>query len=91
MLLLLVTVPLAMPGLVAGSLLCFMPIVGEFVIPGLLGGSGTMMIVQTLWVEFFGNRDWPAAAAVAVVLLGILIVPLVFYQHMQARRLEREA
>jgi putrescine transport system permease protein len=85
----LVTVPLALPGLAAGALLCFIPIVGEFVIPDLLGGSGTMMIGQTLWLEFFGNRDWPAASAVAVVLLALLIVPLVVYQHLQARRLER--
>ena len=85
----LVTVPLALPGVVAGSILCFIPIVGEFVIPDLLGGSGSMMIGQTLWLEFFSNRDWPAASAVAVVLLAILIVPLVFFQHLQARRLER--
>jgi putrescine transport system permease protein len=86
----LVTVPLALPGTAAGSLLCFIPIVGEFVIPDLLGGSGTMMIGQTLWLEFFSNRDWPAASAVAVVLLVILIVPLTIYQQMQTRRLERE-
>ncbi len=85
----LVTVPLALPGIIAGSLLCFIPIVGEFVIPDLLGGSGAMMIGQTLWIEFFSNRDWPAASAVAVVLLALLIVPLVVYQHLQARRLER--
>ena len=85
----LVTVPLALPGVIAGSLLCFIPIVGEFVIPDLLGGSGAMMIGQTLWLEFFSNRDWPAASAVAVVLLALLIVPLVIYQHLQARRLER--
>jgi putrescine transport system permease protein len=85
----LVTVPLALPGIVAGSILCFIPIVGEFVIPDLLGGSGSMMIGQTLWLEFFSNRDWPAASAVAVVLLAILIVPLVFFQNLQARRLER--
>jgi len=85
----LVTVPLALPGIIAGSILCIIPIVGEFVIPDLLGGSGAMMIGQTLWLEFFSNRDWPAASAVAVVLLAILIVPLVFFQHMQARRLER--
>ncbi len=84
-----VTVPLALPGIIAGALLCFIPIVGEFVIPDLLGGSGAMMIGQTLWLEFFSNRDWPAASAVAVVLLALLIVPLVFYQHLQARRLER--
>jgi putrescine transport system permease protein len=84
----LVTVPLAMPGVIAGAILCFIPIVGEFVIPDLLGGSEALMIGQTLWLEFFGNRDWPAASAVAVVLLLILIVPLVIYQHLQARRLE---
>jgi putrescine transport system permease protein len=83
-----VTVPLALPGIVAGSLLCFIPIVGEFVIPDLLGGSGTLMIGQTLWTEFFGNKDWPAAAAVAVVLLCLLVVPLIVYQQLQARRLE---
>jgi len=87
----LVTAPLALPGVIAGSLLCFIPIVGEFVIPDLLGGSGAMMIGQTLWLEFFNNRDWPAASAVAVVLLALLIVPLVVYQHLQARRLERGA
>ena len=69
----------------------FIPIVGEFVIPDLLGGSDAMMIGQTLWTEFFSNRDWPAASAVAVVLLALLIVPMVIYQHLQARRLEREA
>jgi putrescine transport system permease protein len=82
-------VPLALPGAIAGSILCFIPIVGEFVIPDLLGGSGTMMIGQTLWLEFFSNRDWPAASAVAVVLLALLIVPLILYQHLQARRLEQ--
>jgi putrescine transport system permease protein len=86
----LVTVPLALPGAVAGSLLCFIPIVGEFVIPDLLGGSGAMMIGQTLWMEFFGNKDWPAASAVAVVLLCLLVVPLIVYQHLQSRRLEEE-
>jgi putrescine transport system permease protein len=84
----LVVIPVALPGAIAGSLLCFIPIVGEFVIPDLLGGSGEMMIGQTLWMEFFGNRDWPAASAVAVVLLCLLVVPLVAYQHQQARRLD---
>ena len=87
----LVTVPLALPGVIAGSILCFIPVVGEFVIPDLLGGSDAMMIGQTLWLEFFNNRDWPAASAVAVVLLALLIAPLVLYQHVQARRLERGA
>jgi putrescine transport system permease protein len=86
----LVTVPLALPGAIAGSLLCFIPIVGEYVIPDLLGGSHAQMIGQTLWTEFFGNKDWPVASAVAVVLLCVLVVPLVIYQHLQARRMEWE-
>jgi len=84
-----VTLPLSLPGVLAGALLCFIPIVGEFVIPDLLGGSETMMIGQTLWVEFFTNRDWPIASAVAVVLLIILVVPIVTYQQFEARQLER--
>jgi putrescine transport system permease protein len=84
----LVTMPLAFKGVMAGLLLCFIPIVGEFVIPDLLGGSSTQMIGQTLWSEFFLNRDWPAASAVAIVLLCLLVVPLVIYQHLQARELE---
>jgi putrescine transport system permease protein len=84
----LVTVPLSLPGVGAGTLLCFIPIVGEFVIPDLLGSSDTMMIGQTLWTEFFANKDWPVAAAIAVVLLCVLLVPLVLYEHMQARQLD---
>ena len=64
----LVTLPLSSSGMLAGVLLCFIPIVGEFVIPDLLGGSETMMIGQTLWTEFFANRDWPIASAIAMVL-----------------------
>ncbi len=85
----LVTLPIASKGVIAGALLCFIPIVGEFVIPDLLGGSETQMIGQTLWTEFFGNKDWPAASAVAVVLLCLLVVPIVIYQHMQMREIER--
>jgi putrescine transport system permease protein len=70
-------------------LLCFIPIVGEFIIPDLLGGSQTVMIGQTLWTEFFGNKDWPVASAVATVLLGLLLVPIVIYQNLQVRNLER--
>jgi putrescine transport system permease protein len=84
-----VTVPLSRPGIVAGSLLCFIPIVGEFVIPDLLGGSSTLMIGQTLWTEFFANRDWPMASAVAVALLCLLIGPILVYQHQRARELEQ--
>ena len=65
-----VTLPLSLPGVAAGSLLCFIPIVGEFVIPDLLGGSRSLMIGQTLWLEFFANRDWPVASALAVALLA---------------------
>jgi putrescine transport system permease protein len=83
----LVTLPLSLPGVAAGALLCFIPIVGEFVIPDLLGGSQTLMIGQTLWTEFFANRDWPVASAVAVVLLCLLVVPIVIYQQMQNRDL----
>ena len=84
-----ITVPLSRPGIIAGSLLCFIPIIGEFVIPDLLGGSATLMIGQTLWTEFFANRDWPIASAVAVALLCLLIVPILIYQHRQAREIEQ--
>jgi putrescine transport system permease protein len=83
-----ITVPLAMPGIVAGSLLCFIPAVGEFVIPDLLGGSETLMIGRQLWSEFFSNRDWPLASAVAILLLLTLVVPIVIYRDVEARRVE---
>jgi putrescine transport system permease protein len=86
----LVTVPLSLPGVAAGTLLCFIPIVGEFVIPDLLGGSGSLMIGQTLWMEFFSNRDWPVASAIAVALLCLLLVPMLFYEHLQQRAFEGE-
>lgn len=85
----LVTLPLSLPGVLAGALLCFIPIVGEFVIPDLLGGSENLMIGQTLWTEFFTNRDWPVASAVAVTLLMLLVVPIVTYQQFEQRELER--
>ena len=84
----LVTFPLSLPGLGAGILLCFIPIVGEFVIPDLLGGSETLMIGQTLWTEFFSNRDWPVASAIAIALLMLLLVPILFYERLQQRSLE---
>jgi putrescine transport system permease protein len=83
-----VTVPLALPGLAAGALLCFIPIAGEFVIPDLLGGSESTMIGQTLWTEFFANKDWPVASAVAVVLVVFLVGPIAVYQHLQSREIE---
>jgi putrescine transport system permease protein len=84
----LVTFPLSLPGVAAGALLCFIPIVGEFVIPDLLAGSEKLMIGQTLWLEFFTNRDWPVASAIAVVLLVLLVIPLVIYDRLQRRQLE---
>jgi putrescine transport system permease protein len=83
----LVTFPLSLQGVAAGALLCFIPIVGEFVIPDLLAGSEKLMIGQTLWLEFFTNRDWPVASAIAVVLLVLLVLPLVIYDRMQRRQL----
>ncbi|WP_152568749.1 ABC transporter permease subunit [Microvirga sp. BSC39] len=85
-----ITVPLAMPGIIAGSLLCFIPAVGEFVIPDLLGGSETLMIGRQLWSEFFSNRDWPLASAVAILLLIVLVVPIVIYRDVEARRVETQ-
>jgi putrescine transport system permease protein len=84
----LVTAPLSLPGVAAGTLLCFIPIVGEFVIPDLLGGSRTLMIGQTLWTEFFFNRDWPVASAIAVALLALLVLPILLYERLQRRQLE---
>lgn len=80
-----VTVPLSLPGIVAGCFLVFIPAVGEFVIPDLLGGADTLMIGKTLWTEFFANRDWPLSSAVAVVLLTLLIVPIVIFQKIQEK------
>ena len=71
-----ITVPLAMPGIIAGALLVFIPAMGEFVIPDLLGGSDTLMIGRTMWNDFFANRDWPTASAAAVVLVATLIGPI---------------
>jgi putrescine transport system permease protein len=84
----LVTFPLSLPGVGAGILLCFIPIVGEFVIPDLLAGSDSLMIGQTLWLEFFTNKDWPVASAAAVVLLLVLLAPLLLYDRLQRRQLE---
>jgi putrescine transport system permease protein len=84
----LVTFPLSLPGVGAGMLLCFIPIVGEFVIPDLLAGSNSLMIGQTLWLEFFTNKDWPVASAAAIVLLVVLLLPLLLYDRLQRRQLE---
>jgi putrescine transport system permease protein len=80
-----VTLPLSRPGIVGGCLLVFIPAVGEFTIPALLGGADTLMIGRVLWDEFFVNRDWPVASAVSIVLLLLLLVPILWFQHNQNR------
>ena len=80
------TLPLSLPGIAAGCLLVFIPAIGEFVIPDLLGGPGTLMVGKMLWQEFFDNVDWPAAAAIAIALVVLLTLPLLAAQ----RFLERE-
>jgi putrescine transport system permease protein len=79
-----ITVPLSKSGIIAGSMLVFIPCVGEFVIPELLGGPETLMIGHVLWDEFFSNNDWPMAASVAVVMVGLIIIPLAFFSKYQA-------
>lgn len=79
-----ITVPLSKSGIIAGSMLVFIPCIGEFVIPELLGGPETLMIGHVLWDEFFSNNDWPMAASVAVVMVGLIIIPLAFFNKYQA-------
>ncbi|RFP90897.1 ABC transporter permease subunit [Rhodobacteraceae bacterium 63075] len=86
----LITVPLSKSGIIAGCFLVFIPALGEFVIPALLGGSDTLMIGKVLWEEFFSNRDWPVASAVAVILLMILIVPIILFQRNEQKQREAE-
>jgi putrescine transport system permease protein len=81
-----ITLPLSLPGVIAGSMLVFIPAVGEFVIPRLLGGTNSLMIGRVLWDEFFANRDWPTASAVAIVLLLVLVAPIMVLQHYQGRQ-----
>lgn len=80
-----VTLPLSLPGIVAGSMLVFIPVVGEFVIPDLLGGPGSLMVGKMLWTEFFGNKDWPLAAAVAISLLALLVGPFMLMRRLEQR------
>ena len=86
-----ITVPLAKNGIIAGCMLVFIPVVGEFVIPELLGGPETLMIGKVLWQEFFNNRDWPVASALAVVMLAILIIPIILFNRNQAKEMEGRA
>jgi putrescine transport system permease protein len=83
-----ITLPLSIPGIIAGSMLVFIPAIGEFVIPTLLGGPDNLMIGRVLWDEFFGNRDWPVASAVAIAFLVFLVGPIALYQHYSTKQLE---
>ena len=83
-----ITVPQSIPGVIAGSMLVFIPAVGEFVIPSLLGGPDNLMIGRVLWDEFFGNHDWPVASAVAIAFLLLLAGPIAIYQYYNVRQLE---
>jgi putrescine transport system permease protein len=82
-----VTLPLSKAGMIAGSMLVFIPAVGEFVIPDMLGGAETLMIGKVLWQEFFNNRDWPVASAVAIVMLLLLLLPITLFHRYQSREL----
>ncbi|MDA7087542.1 ABC transporter permease subunit [Pseudomonas sp. SA3-5] len=86
-----ITVPLSKNGIIAGCMLVFIPAVGEFVIPELLGGPETLMIGKVLWQEFFNNRDWPVASALAVVMLAVLIIPIILFNRSQAKEMEGRA
>ncbi len=83
-----ITLPLSKAGIIAGSMLVMIPVVGEFVIPEMLGGADTLMIGRVLWQEFFNNRDWPVASAVAIVMLILLLVPIMIFHRYQSRELE---
>jgi len=84
-----ITLPLSLPGVIAGSMLVFIPAVGEYVIPSLLGGPNTLMIGRVLWDEFFGNHDWPVASAVAIAFLVLLVGPIAIYQYYAVRQQEQ--
>ena len=86
-----VTLPLSMPGIIAGSLLVFIPAVGEFVIPDILGGPDALTIGRVLWIEFFTNRDWPLAAAVTIAMLVMIVLPTLLFEYFENRRSERES
>lgn len=85
-----VTLPLSMPGVIAGAMLVFIPAVGEYVIPEMLGGADTLMMGRIMWNEFFNNADWPMAAAVTCVMVLLLLVPLVLFQYNQVRQYEQQ-
>jgi len=84
-----ITLPLSRGGIIAGAMLVFIPAVGEFVIPELLGGPDTLMIGKVLWEEFFNNRDWPVASALAIVMLALLLIPIILFHRFQSREMEK--
>jgi putrescine transport system permease protein len=86
-----ITLPLSKGGIIAGSMLVFIPAVGEFVIPELLGGPNSLMIGKILWQEFFNNRDWPVASALAIIMLLLLIIPIALFHRYQSRAMEAES
>ena len=86
-----VTLPLSMPGVIAGAMLVFIPAVGEYVIPEMLGGADTLMMGRIMWSEFFTNADWPMASAVTVIMVLLLLIPLIVFQVNQAHRYEQDA
>jgi putrescine transport system permease protein len=87
---LLVTLPLSFPGLIAGTMLVFIPVMGEFVVPDLLGGPDSLMIGKLMWTEFFSNKDWPLASSLAAILLMVLVVPFALLRHMERKHEEMD-
>lgn len=87
---LLVTLPLSLPGLIAGAMLVFIPVMGEFVVPDLLGGPDSLMIGKLMWAEFFSNKDWPLASSLAAILLMVLVVPFALLRHMERKHEEMD-
>ncbi len=85
-----ITLPQSIPGVMAGSMLVFIPVMGEFVIPDLLGGPNTLMIGKLMWTEFFSNKDWPVASSLAAILLLVLIIPFVVMRHYEQRANEEQ-
>ena len=85
-----ITLPLSMPGVISGAMLVFIPAVGEYVVPEMLGGANTLMMGRVMWNEFFNNADWPMAAAVTCVMVVLLIVPLIFFQYSQVKHLHAD-
>jgi putrescine transport system permease protein len=85
-----ITFPMSMSGVIAGAMLVFIPAVGEYVIPEMLGGADTLMMGRVMWTEFFNNADWPMAAAVTCVMVLLLIIPLIFFQYSQMRQMQTQ-